>query len=259
MLELLENRKVIEPFIIEFNDDFIHGNIITASDKTSTPEVLFIHGCNPTENSNDFLVLRQMLAEKHGVNSCAFDFPGHGNTGANWSESTIELLTEQTVDIINACFDSQPLNIVASGLGAYTAIKLTQLFAIKNLVLLAPALCAYEAYNISLGKNYDGFAEFTHSWSMTDALSIIQFYEGGISILGAGAGSSVQREMSGQLFANALRARERCAIDVFGKFGLCPMEYASQNPEVIRRIMEIISVFCNNPKDYSLKRSVTEG
>lgn len=247
MLEVLENRKIIEPFFIEFNKDFIHGNIITASEKPDVPEILFIHGCNPVENSSDFLILRQMLAEKYFVSSCAFDFPGHGNTGSNWSESTIDLRTSQSVDIVNACFDSQPLNIVASGLGAYTAIKLTQLFNVKNLVLLVPALCAYEACNINLGKNYDKFAEFTYSWSMTDALAIIQFFEGGVSILGAGPGPSVQREVAGQLFASALRARERRAIDVFGKYGLCPMEYASHNPAVISCILETVAEFCVSP------------
>lgn len=245
MLELLEDKKMIEPFFIEFNGDFIHGNIITASGRNSAPEVLFIHGCNPVENSSDFLVLRQMLAEKYGINSCAFDFPGHGNTGANWNESTIELRTSQSLDIISACFDSQPLNIVASGLGAYTAIKLTQLCTVKNLVLLVPALCAYEACNISLETNYNECTEFAYSWPMTDALSIVQFFGGGISILGAGTGSAVQREVAGQLFANSLRARERCAIDVFGKYGLCPMEYASHNPKVINCILKIIAEFCS--------------
>ncbi|MGB0848728.1 MAG: YqiA/YcfP family alpha/beta fold hydrolase [Thiolinea sp.] len=247
MQELLENEKVIEPFFIEFKDDFIHGNVITASGNSDAPEVLFIHGCNPVENSSDFLVLRQMLAEKYLVSSCAFDFPGHGNTGADWGESTIELRTAQSVDIINACFDSQPLSIVASGLGAYTAIKLTQLVTVNNLILLVPALCAYEACNINLGDNYNDFTELTYSWPMTDALSIIQFYEGGISILGAGTGSSTQREVAGQLFANALRAKERRAIDVFGKYGMSPMEYANHNPAVTRCILETITDLCGNP------------
>ena len=247
MLELLENEKIIEPFFIEFKDDFIHGNIITPQGKLNAPETLFLHGCNPVENSSDFLVLRQILAEKYGINSCAFDFTGHGNTGGNWSDSTIELRTAQSVDIINACFDSQPFNIVASGLGAYTAIKLTQLFNVKNLILLAPALCAYEACNVSLGKNYDEFAEFAYSWSMTDALSILQFYEGGVSILVSDTRSSLQREVAGQLFSNALRARKRRATDIFEKYGFCPMEYTSNNSEVTRCILETIVEFCDKP------------
>ena len=151
MLELLESRKTIEPFFINFKKDFIHGNLISMDQASSVPEILFLHGANPVENSADFLVLRQMLAEKYNIRSCAFDFIGHGNTGGNWKTSTVEKRTDQSVDIINACFDSQPLSIVASGLGAYTAIKLTQLFPVKNLILLAPMLCAY-VHNASCYK-----------------------------------------------------------------------------------------------------------
>lgn len=247
MLLALESRKTIEPFFVEFRRDFIHGNLIYGH--KNTPEVLFIHGCNPVENSNDFLVLRQMLAEKYGIGSCAFDFIGHGSTGGNWDESTISQRTEQSIDIINACFDSQPLNIVASGLSAYTAIKLTRLFPIKNLILLAPILCSYEAYNAKLGKSQDELLQLSCTWAMTDALSIIQFFEGGLSILGAGSVSSTQREVSGQLYANSLRTRKRQAVDMFGKYGFCPMEYASHNPAVINGILGVIVGFCNDTRE----------
>ena len=251
MLEIVEKNKIIEPFFIEFGDDFIHGNIISKHEEFRAPSILFIHGCNPVESSNDFLVLRQILAEKHGVKSCAFDFIGHGNTGGSWGRSTVEQRTEQSIDIINACFDSQPLHIVASGLGAYTAIKLTRLFAVKNLILLAPALCAYETYDVELGDDYDEFTQSSYTCSMTDALSIVQFFTGGLSLLGAGTNSCLQREVTGQLYAHALRVRQRQAIDVFGKFGSCPMEYASHNPTVISCILGIITGLCSD------KRSAT--
>lgn len=253
MLVALESRKTIEPFFVKFKKDFIHGNLILDSKSQGTPEVLFIHGCNPVENSNDFLILRQMLAEKYGISSCAFDFIGHGSTGGNWNESTVSQRTEQSIDIINACFDSQPLNIVASGLSAYTAIKLTKLFPVNNLILLAPTLCSYEAYNTRLGKDQDELIQLSYTWAMTDALSIIQFFEGGLSILGAGSASSTQREVSGQLYANSLRTRERQAVDIFGKYGLCPMEYASHNPAVINCILGVIVGFCSNANEALMK------
>ena len=79
---------------------------------------------------------------------------------------------------------------------------------------------------------------------MTDALSILQFYEGGVSILVSDTRSSLQREVAGQLFTNALRARKRRATDMFETYGFCP-EYADNNSEAIRCILETIVEFCD--------------
>lgn len=103
------------------------------------PELLCLHGVEQ-EGRRAFLLLRQVLWEKYGISSCAFDFAGYGSSGGTalpFAHGVRDYL-EQASDIVDACFDSQPFSIVAADEGTQVATRLGSLFPVRQLVLLNP-------------------------------------------------------------------------------------------------------------------------
>ena len=201
-----------EPFFVEFVQTYIHGNTL-GTKQGNTPAVLFLHDEDSSGDRNTFLLLREALLDQYEISSCAFDFIGHGTTGGVREESSLSSRTKQAANIVNACFDSQPFTIVASGMGAYTAIKLTELFPVDGLVLIAPKVYAIEKYCMSLASLTDS-AHFPDHWDKTDAWSIIERFKGSLSILGTNKGDPLCSGTMSRLYSHAIRSTSRHALEI---------------------------------------------
>lgn len=138
MDELNTFHRKVEPFFIEFDGNYLHGDIIS-DDISLPPELLCLHG-DTAEGRSGFLLLRQLLLKKHAISSCAFDFSGFGGSTNMPAHSGLHWQTQvtQATDIIDACFDSQPLSIVASDCSAQAALHLATTFPVRQVVLLNP-------------------------------------------------------------------------------------------------------------------------
>lgn len=130
---------LLEPFFIEFRDTFLHGDFLP-KDLDAPPELLCLQGAEQ-EGRKAFLLLRQVLWEKYGISSCAFDFADYGGSGeaALLFKRHLGDYLEQAGDIVDACFDSQPFSIVAVDEGTQVATRLGSLFPVRQLVLLNPS------------------------------------------------------------------------------------------------------------------------
>lgn len=127
MRTIVDNLFHPEPFFIEFEQTYLHGDYLSKKDINDEPPlILLLHGGSPAEDKGDFSLLQQLLLYQYGLSSCSFDFIGHGSTGGELGYSSLQQRTQQASEIIHAYFDSQPLSIVAVGQGAYTALKLSQ-------------------------------------------------------------------------------------------------------------------------------------
>lgn len=239
-----------ELFFVEFGHTYIHGNVLGALNK-KTPDILFLHGNTPSEEASDFFLLRQLLLRQSGISSCAFDFVGHGNTGGDWAQSSLSHRTQQAADIVNACFDSQPFTVVAVGMGAYTAIKLSELFPIANLVLVMPSVYATEVYSTCFGEEeaYSAVNLPMH-WERTDAWSVIEKFRGGISIVGASEDTATFSGVISRLYSHSIRASGRQALEVTsGGNAAQLLKPSNEDSSVVVRLAEIIkqSYGCLNP------------
>ncbi|MBO0615239.1 hypothetical protein [Thiothrix fructosivorans] len=137
MRGLTEPRSRLEPFFIEYNSTYLHGDLLPKGNQ-EPPEVLCLYG-GGKERRSSFLLLRHVLFEKHSISSCAFDF---------YEESLDPYRQEylnQATDIIDACFDSQPFSVVAADLNAEVALQLAKLFPVRQLILLNPPAGCHEA------------------------------------------------------------------------------------------------------------------
>ena len=247
---MTDNLARAELFFVEFESAYLHGNVIGAS-ANSAPDTLFLHGNMPSAEASDFFLLRQLLIRKSGISSCAFDFIGHGNTGGDWAKSSLCDRTLQASDIISACFDCQPFTIVAFGTGAYTAIKLTELFSIDNLILVMPSVYPTEVYSTCFGDE-EVYKKINHPlhWDKTDAWSVIEQYKGGVSIVGASEDAAAFSGVISRLYSHSIRASGRQALEVTS--GGNPsqlMKSSTENSSLVVRLAEIIkqTYGCLNP------------
>ncbi len=139
MFVTANNLIGVEPFFIEFEQTYLHGDMLLG-DTSMQPDLLLLHGQHFSQSRSRFFMLRQFLLKQYGLSSCMFDFMGHGNTSGDGSMSSLQHRTRQAQEIIDACFDSQPFSIVAVGQGAYTALQLTEMADVRHLVLLSPEI-----------------------------------------------------------------------------------------------------------------------
>lgn len=234
-----------EPFFIGFDETYIHGNTLGTA-KGNAPEVLFLHGEKSSDDRNIFLLLRDALLDRYEISSCAFDFIGHGTTGGSWQQSSLSSCTQQAASIVNACFDSQPFIIVASGMGAYTAIKLTELFPVDGLVLIGPKVYAEEMYDSKMDSLTDSASNFPGHWDRTDAWSIIKQFKGDISILGTNKNDPLCQGTMSRLYSQAIRSNTRQAFEIRShEYNGELLAYCDQTPLELMRLAKIIKQACH--------------
>lgn len=244
----LSGRNKAEPFFVEYEQTYIHGNTLS-TEKTQAPDVLFLHGEAPTEDRNVFWLLRQILLDQYGISSCAFDFVGHGTTGGQWDDSCLNARTEQAAIVVNACFDSQPLTVVANGMGAYTALKLVEMFSIDSLVLISPKVYAVEVYHSRLGGLEVGASKCLDHWDKTDAWSVIQRFKGRVSIVGTNKSDPLCPGTMSRLYSHATRSVSRQAFELSGAEQSSELlAYCDHTPTELKRLVGIIDQACGSNK-----------
>lgn len=235
-----------EPFFVEYEQAYIHGNTL-GSEKERTPTILFLHGGKPSDDRNVFLLLRQILLDRYGITSCAFDFVGCGTTGGSLKETSLRSRTEQAANVVNACFDSQPFMVVASGMGAYSALKLVELFPIESLVLVSPKVYAVEVYSASIDDLEGPLSCSPEHWDKTDAWSIVERFRGCISLVGTNKSGPLCAGTMSRLYSHAMRSKSRQAYEINGTEQEGELlAYCDQTPSELMRLAKIIRSACEN-------------
>lgn len=240
MTFMADNLFQPEPFFIEFEQTYLHGDMLFKDNTDGPPNILFLHGAGPSDDRSRFFLLRQVLLSRYGLSSCSFDFVGHGSTGQELLGSSLKHRTRQASDIVDACFDSQPFSIVAVGMGAYTALRLTEICSVENLVLLAPAVYYRRAYDVPFGKDFSRLIQASKSWEKSDAWLIMDDFEGGVSIIFASQDDVIPPEITDRLYAHATQSKQRKIVEIPGSSHQI-MNYANQESAVLTKLAGVIS------------------
>lgn len=169
-------------------------------------EAIVLHGAGKS-SMNRFVRLRESLND-NGIPSSSFDFIGHGETGGNISDSTLHGRTDQAATVIrHTCIE--PLTLIAASMSGYTAIKLTEVFAVSNLILLVPAVYTPRAYDLSFGSEFSAAIRIPGSWQESDAFSIISIFKGNLLIIAAEVDNVIPMEVIERIYSSAKNARNR--------------------------------------------------
>lgn len=198
-----------ESLKVSFNGTALAGDTIRAN---ANSQWLFLHGAG-AGNRKRFEQLRALLADKK-ITSCSFDFIGHGETGGGLAGSSLESRVAQASAVVNSQAVVQPLSIVASSMGSYVAIKLTELYEVRNLILLAPAVYAAQAYTIPFGPAFTKAIRSPFSWRETDVWEILKNYKGNLLIYAAEKDQIIPRGVIERIYDSAQNTRSREMIIV---------------------------------------------
>lgn len=148
------------------------------------PQAIFLHGAGQSIRSrNDFF--RKALASD-GIASVAFDQIGHGETEGELLGDSLESRTQQAQAVMASVGLTEPLLVGGSSMGAYTAVKLTSLYPVKNLALVIPAMYDAAAYALPFGPKFSGAIRRPESWRDSDAWEILGKFTGNLFMIRAG-------------------------------------------------------------------------
>lgn len=190
-------------FTIEFEGYFLKGDC-TLDGKES---VLFLHGAG-ISTRKQFEPLRQELWERN-IQSVAFDFVGHGETGGNLPSSSLQHRFLQACRVIEELKLAQPLSIVAESMSGYTAIKLLEKYKVENLILVVPAVYHAGSFAIPFNGGFSEIIRKPRSWLDSDAWEIMQKFQGKLLICYAEKDNVIPQEIIDRLYETATKAQKK--------------------------------------------------
>jgi pimeloyl-ACP methyl ester carboxylesterase len=167
---------------------------------------IVLHGAGKSSRSR-FSRLRDTLHQR-GIPTAAFDFIGHGETGGELLGSTLCERTEQAAAVIRyAC--REPLTLIAASMSGHTAIKLTEIFDVENLVLLVPAVYTSRAYHLPFGPEFSAAIRVPESWRESDAFDVLAEFKGKLLIVAAECDGAIPAEVPQRMYSAAGTAADR--------------------------------------------------
>lgn len=191
----------LRTFNLPFSDHILHGDSYQMGCDT-----IVLHGAGKSSRTR-FTRLRQAL-DARGLPSASFDYIGHGDTGGSLLGSSLYERTGQASAVIrHAC--REPLTLIAASMSAHTAIKLTELFSVNNLVLLVPAVYTTQAYGLPFGPDFSAAIRAPGSWQDSDAFSILSAFKGNLLVVAAESDDVIPAAVVEKIHASAKNAKTR--------------------------------------------------
>jgi pimeloyl-ACP methyl ester carboxylesterase len=192
------------------NFDTAYGDAVLKGDQyvgEGGNRVLYLHGAGASTRHSHAL-LRGAL-QRRGIGSTCFDCVGHGETGGVLAQSSVASRTRQAQAVIEARGLPQPLAIFGNSMGAYNAIRLTQLYEVDALVLIVPGVYTPEAYEVPFGPDFSAVIRRERSWADSDAWDMLSRFEGRLLVIAAENDATIPLEIPERLVAAATRAQSR--------------------------------------------------
>jgi pimeloyl-ACP methyl ester carboxylesterase len=214
-------------------------------------ETIVLHGAGKSSRTR-FTRLRQSL-NAHGIPSVSFDFIGHGDTGGNLLNSSLHGRTDQASAVIrHACME--PLTLIAASMSGYTAIKLTEKFAVDNLILLVPAVYTAVAYDLPFGSEFSAAIRVPGSWQDSDAFSILSVFKGNLLVIAAESDDVIPVEVVEKIHTSAKNAKVRLLhfVPDSGHLSLFPRE------QDFLMVLDMIIEVCRSGRDNDGLQSETQ-
>lgn len=196
-------------FSVSFEANILACDRVGPSSKI---DLLMLHGAG-TGNRARYLPLRTVLAQ-YGITSSALDFIGHGETGGNLAESSLEKRTDQAYFVLTALPSKQPLWVLGASMGAYNAIKLIERVSIDYLILIAPGVYTTKAYSVPFGESFSKIIRQDRSWADSDAWQILSEYTGNLLLVVPENDTVIPKEIPKSIITSAKQARRKEIFEV---------------------------------------------
>ena len=239
-------------FKLEYNKQILVGDKLDASD--SQRELVFLHGAGKAQRSR-FKKLRNKLALS-GVSSLAFDFIGHGDSSGTLEQDSLQSRTQQALKVIdlhtknlNSSIEKPGLSIFATSMSAYTAIKLTEFVAVKNLILLVPAVYHHKAYRTHFNDGFSDIIRKPNNWINSDAWDLLEKFKGNLLVVTAEKDEVIPKAIPSFIVDLAISAHYKKSIEILGSSHQIT-HFINDNDPVLEQVAEEIERTLNvNPEN----------
>lgn len=165
---------------------------------------LILHGAG-TSSAEGLRELRTYL-DVRGIETVAFDFVGHGRTGAEQAGTTLSARVQQAMAVLRSqALAPANLAVVGFSMGAYVALKVATAIDARRLCLAIPAAYAPEAFCVPFGPAFTAVLRAPRSWELSDAFALIREYAGHLLVLSAEHDQTIPSEIPHKYFSEAKR------------------------------------------------------
>jgi uncharacterized protein len=230
-LDLFERK-----FSAQYDAHHLKGDVLSLAE-TDPARLVILHGAG-LGTRDRFRPFRTRLAQA-GVSSLAFDFIGHGETGGQLSESSLQRRTEQACAVIETVTVTHPFSVLGSSMGAYTAVKLLEIYPVENLILFVPAMYDAAAYSVPFGAEFTHVIRRPHSWVDSDAWRILGSFRGRLLLIVAEQDDVIPADVIRRIDASAGNASARMAYTVPHSPHLL-IHHLSQEPQEFEHVIGLV-------------------
>jgi hypothetical protein len=199
---------------------------------------LCLHGAGGAERRNFDLVRGHLQAR--GIDSCAFDFLGHGETGGAMAGSSLAERAAQSLAVIAARGLPTPLKLVAASMGAHTAIGLTARLPVAALVLIVPAVYAAAAERAPFGAPFRDLIRQPDSWMASRAWGHLARFGGRLLVVAGECDPVIPRGVTERIFASAVGASRRRLYVAPGTSHRVLTDLRARDPDALAGLLDLM-------------------
>lgn len=217
-------------FTVPFESHTLYADTLPGGGR---PHLFCIHG-GGARSREVFADLRQIL---HGqdIGSTALDCIGHGQTGGVFAGSSLHRRDQQSLSVIEHS-GTRPTALIGISMGAYNAVRLSEILAVRMLILVVPGIYTPEAYKVPFGPEFSAIIRQHRSWLASDAWDILGRFKGRLLVIAGERDEVIPLEIPERLLAAATQAQDRqlWVVPDAGHNGLLPL--VLQSPEWLAAI-----------------------
>ncbi len=214
--------------------------IKVAKDLSKPADFVFFHGA-AKGNYSRIMTFAKPLVEK-GNSIVAFDHSGHGTSTGEQAKSSLEKRNEEATAIINGFANGRPSTVCGSSMGGYTAIKMLEKFAVKNLLLFCPAIYDRNAYAIPFDSRFTEVITKKGSWQNTDTVEILNKFTGNLLVI-IGSEDKVIPQGVIELIDKSSSHTKRKEITIIPEMSHAMYDWMLSHPEKAQEIGKKVAEF----------------
>ena len=203
------------------------------------PRLLVLHGGGQS-NRERFRPLREHLFSR-GVGSAAFDCNGHGETGGDLKQTSLQSRTAQTSAVIDALNLPQPFSVLGASMGGYTAVTLLPRYVIDALILLGPAMYAAEAYRVRFNAGFTEIIRRQESWESSDAWDLLSRFTGRLLLVAGEKDTVIPPGVIRHIYDAACNAKARTLFVAPGASHRILMDLRANAPDQLDHVLGLMT------------------
>jgi len=169
-------------FIIDINGQPPDAMVL-AKDPASIrkPDFVYLHGAGMGTMDRIFSFCDELVDSGHSI--LAFNHSGAGRDAANLHQSSLRQRVEEARFVIGQYADTSNLTVCGSSMGGYVALKMLELFPVKNLILFCPGIFDAAAFSVPFDDRFSQIIRQPESWRRTDALQPLEQFTGKLLVV----------------------------------------------------------------------------